>query len=229
MKRGWIGISMIVALGFASGASAQGAADPDGDGFNNATDNCPLVANPLQADTDADGLGNACDDKDNRDPDDDNIISANDNCPFVPNPGQEDTDATTDPSMPGSHDPRGDACSDYDSDGILDDEDNCPTVHNGGQNDHDNDGIGDSCDGLPNDDLDRDGVLNEADNCPFSANPQQIDSDGDGFGEPCDHNTVSLAGGVGCSVTPLEQNAGPMAALLLALAALGIRHARRVG
>jgi hypothetical protein len=35
--------------------------DTDGDGVNNNVDNCPNVANPTQADADADGLGDACD------------------------------------------------------------------------------------------------------------------------------------------------------------------------
>ncbi len=37
-----------------------GSPDFDGDGVPNATDNCPLVANPSQADLNGDGLGDAC-------------------------------------------------------------------------------------------------------------------------------------------------------------------------
>lgn len=35
--------------------------DADGDGYNHDSDNCPLLANPTQADLDNDGLGDACD------------------------------------------------------------------------------------------------------------------------------------------------------------------------
>jgi subtilisin family serine protease len=49
--------------------------DEDGDGNNNASDNCPLSANPDQADADGDGHGDACD-----------------VCPGRPDPAQTDAD-----------------------------------------------------------------------------------------------------------------------------------------
>lgn len=45
----------------AADANVQAAADNDGDGFPDASDNCTLVANPTQSDTDFDLIGNACD------------------------------------------------------------------------------------------------------------------------------------------------------------------------
>ena len=62
----------------------------DGDTIDDAVDNCPEVANEDQADTDGDGVGNACNDED--DTDGDEYANLLDNCPDNTNPGQEDTD-----------------------------------------------------------------------------------------------------------------------------------------
>jgi hypothetical protein len=62
--------------------------DSDGDGLLDVRDNCPLVYNPDQMDSDGDHIGDACD----ADGDNDTIPDALDNCPLAPNPGQADSD-----------------------------------------------------------------------------------------------------------------------------------------
>ena len=87
------------------------ADDPDGDGLTGTNDNCPTVFNPVrpmdrgqQPDTDADGLGDACDpcplDKDHaacrkpdaNDEDGDGIANGIDNCVTIANSNQLDSD-----------------------------------------------------------------------------------------------------------------------------------------
>ncbi|MBN2446440.1 MAG: thrombospondin type 3 repeat-containing protein, partial [Phycisphaerae bacterium] len=146
-------------------AYAFDAIDWDRDGFPNADDNCPCVANADQADSDGDTHGDACD-----------------NCLLVYNEDQADDDG----------DGLGDLCdecTDADGDGwgvdvgngvlgctYLSGDDNCPYHCNPDQADGDGDGIGDACD-----------------NCPSVHNPDQLDSDGDGIGDTCDCQETGVA------------------------------------
>ncbi|MCC6798749.1 MAG: thrombospondin type 3 repeat-containing protein, partial [Anaerolineae bacterium] len=133
--------------GIPDGCDTTPTGDDDGDGVDNAADNCPLVANADQVDTDEDGTGDACDTTPTGDDDGDGVDNAADNCPLVANADQVDTD----------EDGTGDACDetpggeitppvDSDEDGVPDAEDNCPLVANADQVDTDEDGLGDACD-----------------------------------------------------------------------------------
>lgn len=97
--------------------------DMDGDGIDDASDNCPSVFNPvrpldmgMQGDSDADGQGDACDP-----------------CPIDAN---TTTCGTIDPN-------------DRDHDGEPNATDNCPDIANGDQADNDGDGKGNVCDACP--------------------------------------------------------------------------------
>jgi len=61
--------------------------ESDNDGILDTSDNCPLISNADQLDTDGDGLGDVCDD----DLDGDGITNRRDNCPLVSNPNQSDS------------------------------------------------------------------------------------------------------------------------------------------
>jgi len=131
--------------------------DRDGDGVLDNEDNCPFVANPMQVDTDGNGVGDACQEmvectvteptcKSNEDcaageicavPVDRCVPSQ---CCFDPETGDEFcTDDCLSACIP-SADP------DTDRDGIVDSEDNCPETPNPDQIDTDGDGVGDACD-----------------------------------------------------------------------------------
>ena len=69
------------------GKLKDGEKDWDGDGLINAFDNCPIVANPMQIDSNDDEKGDACGDSDA-----DGIVNALDNCPAVVNSLQQDAD-----------------------------------------------------------------------------------------------------------------------------------------
>jgi hypothetical protein len=87
--------------------------DSDGDGIADSDDNCPLIGNADQQNTDDDGLGDACD------PDDDNdtVLDGVDNCPLGANEDQANFDG----------DSYGDTCDeDEDNDGFVYELDSCP-------------------------------------------------------------------------------------------------------
>lgn len=91
--------------------------DLDGDGVENTDDNCPLVANPEQEDTNGDGVGDACDQA-MMDSDEDGVPDSDDNCPFAANPDQADADA----------DGTGDACEEDGDTGSCVDTDSHPVA-----------------------------------------------------------------------------------------------------
>jgi probable HAF family extracellular repeat protein len=65
--------------------------DSDKDGVTDDKDNCPDDPNPDQVDTDADGVGDACEEA--IDSDGDGVADAEDNCPEVANTDQVDGDS----------------------------------------------------------------------------------------------------------------------------------------
>ncbi|ERS14392.1 hypothetical protein Q668_10610 [Alcanivorax sp. PN-3] len=168
------------------------ALDTDGDGFadedtsSGRADNCPWVYNPLQTDTNGDGIGDACDD----DLDGDGVKNEDDNCIFVWNPDQANGMTSQYEQLASL----GDACvmdidgdgvpdaTDLDGDGVPDSylaeefatrypSDNCPYIPNNPdgtvtgvsledikQGDLDEDGIGDACDFFPDTPSDREEI-----------------------------------------------------------------------
>ena len=187
--------------------NANDNSDMDGDGVPNQFDNCPLINNSDQADSDEqctslcppcvpdpfttcepcfippicvsapDGIGDVCD-----------------NCRLVANQDQTDNDA----------DGAGNACdncknlanpeqTNSDTDDFGDACDNCPTITNPNQADADGDGTGSACDNCPlhnntnQSDSDYDSRGDACDNCPAISNPAQLNNDHDSFGNECDN------------------------------------------
>lgn len=153
--------------------------DTDGDGVPDATDNCPLTANPDQANTDGDLEGDACDADDDNDGQTDADETACGSDPLDVNSRAADNDADNSPDC---------VDADDDNDAVADPTDNCQFAANADQTDTDGDAQGDACDA----DDDNDGVADTADNCPLVSNPNQADADNDGIGDACD-NTAPVA------------------------------------
>ena len=165
--------------------------DTDSDGVSDDVDNCPTVANGVaqddQADSDGNGIGDACQIADQ---DGDGFEDSVDNCPSVWN-NQDDLDG----------DGMGDACdADLDGDGFDNDVDNCPNMSND-QTDTDGDGMGDACDepDVVVADADSDGIPDAEDAFPDDAT-EQFDADGDGTGDnsdACPYTSDSTCDGTG--------------------------------
>ncbi|MCC6624235.1 MAG: putative metal-binding motif-containing protein [Deltaproteobacteria bacterium] len=137
-------------------------------------DNCPLVANLSQTDTDDDGLGDACDGDD----DGDGVLDGVDKCPLVADPGQLDGDGDGD----------GDAC------------DNCVAVSNADQANADGDATGDACDTCT--DADNDGWGRASLTRSSCANGSTEDCDDAlGNGSDPDLDNVCTAGGASFCAT----------------------------
>ena len=181
--------------------------DEDNDGIIDEEDNCPLVANPNQADYDSDLQGDACD----LDDDNDGIPDESDLCPSG--------DSFWTSSLSTDYD--NDGCRDYseddddDNDGFLDSQDDCPldagTSDSGrlfGCLDTDGDGHADAVDEFPNDssqwsDVDEDGYGDRSDGingddcvAVFGTSTSDrtgcLDSDGDGYSNPDSNWGIAL-------------------------------------
>ena len=167
---------------------SQIAADADGDNIDDATDNCPAIANADQADSDDDGTGDACTEA-LTDADGDEVADTLDNCPDDANADQLDTD----------DDDAGDTCdADDDNDG-LSDADEAEAGTDPLDSDSDDDSYSDNAElqagsdpldaaSTPSnvDDQDGDGKVDAQDNCPAVANANQLDTDDDEAGDACD-------------------------------------------
>jgi hypothetical protein len=168
---------LLVGLTIFAGAAHAVTGDQDNDGVPDSSDNCPSVYNPSQADWNANGTGDACDDSDK-----DGLTDEYEQTHFYggtrqTNQSKWDTD--------------GDGLGDgyevnhaYTFNGQTYHSD--PTMY-----DTDGDGRNDGTEAAggtnpASADTDGDGYNDLGDNCPKVSNPDQKDTDRDGRGDACD-------------------------------------------
>jgi len=193
--------------------------DEDIDGWMNRSDNCPLLSNPDNLDTDSDAIGDACDpNPNNKDTEGMPVevctisvleIGAGGTPPLAAGEVRDCSIEALAASLPPAP-----TAADADGDGVVDTKDNCPAVANAAQTDSDSDGKGDACD-----DSDVDGVMDAVDRCPGTAAgatvdqfgcteaQAQEDADGDGVKNIDDECPNTAAGASvdakGCSAAQL--------------------------
>ncbi len=165
--------------------------DTDDDAMGDKSDNCPLLTNTDQKNTDGDTQGDVCD------PDDDNdqVLDEKDNCPLVANTDQKNND----------QDGEGDVCDlDDDNDGLLD-SDEATWKTNSFNPDTDGDSLsdGDEVHTFKTNplvvDTDADGLTDQEEVKTYGTNPLVADTDTDGLSDgaevnkygtkPLDHDT----------------------------------------
>jgi hypothetical protein len=143
-------------------------ADQDFDAVDDNHDNCPMITNMGQLDTDNDSQGDSCDQDDDNDGIDDALEIANGFDPLIANMDIDQDGITNSQDI------------DHDNDGALNEFDAFP-LDTSEQLDSDNDGVGDNTDV----DKDNDGVMNAMDLFPLDAF-ESADLDGDGIGDNAD-------------------------------------------
>nr|WP_321413356.1 gliding motility-associated C-terminal domain-containing protein [uncultured Allomuricauda sp.] len=170
----YISFSVVPGDGSSTGSETESTlqgpikADSDLDGIPDETDNCALIANADQLDTDSDGQGNVCDNDDD-----------NDDTPDVDDAFPLDDSENTDTDGDGIGD---NADEDDDNDGTPDSEDAFPK-DDSENTDTDGDGIGDNAD----EDDDNDGTPDSEDAFPKD-DSEDTDTDGDGIGDNVDQD-----------------------------------------
>jgi cysteine-rich repeat protein len=153
------------------------AVNSDGDSFIDNDDNCDLISNPGQEDSDNDGIGDDCDpetcgnnDVEGTEACDDGNLAALDGCSATCTV-ETGYSCTGDPSV---CTPIPEVCNGVDDDGDSQVDEGFPNT--------DGDLEADCVDA----DDDNDGDLDGPDNCDLVANPNQEDGDNDGIGDACD-------------------------------------------